>query len=312
MEYVKLGKSDLMVSKIGLGTWQFGDKDWGWGTDYGEREALEVIERALDLGINFIDTAEVYGDGLSETIVGKAIAGKRDKVILATKVSGHHLQYEDVLRAAEGSLKRLNTDFIDLYQIHWPSWYYPLEETMRALEKLVEEGKVRYLGLSNFSPPLIREARRALARAEIISNQVRYNLLQREIEKGILPYCKRRGISIIAWSPLAKGLLTGKFHEGNLPQDELRKEDPLFAKRENLQQALKLVEVLKEIALNHGKTVAQVALNWLIAQPGVIAIPGAKRPAQVEENAGACGWKLSEEEQERIAKAASEIRMNYF
>jgi myo-inositol catabolism protein IolS len=222
------------------------------------------------------------------------------------------LQYEDVLRAAEGSLKRLNTDFIDLYQIHWPSWYYPLEETMRALEKLVEEGKVRYLGLSNFSPPLIREARRALARAEIISNQVRYNLVQREIEKGILPYCKRRGISIIAWSPLAKGLLTGKFHEGNLPQDELRKEDPLFAKRENLQQALKLVEVLKEIALNHGKTVAQVALNWLIAQPGVIAIPGAKRPAQVEENARACGWKLSEEEQERIAKAANEIRMNYF
>lgn len=312
MEYTKLGKSNLVVSKIGLGTWQFGDKDWGWEKDYGEKEALEVIHRALDLGINFIDTAEIYGNGISETIVGKAIKGKRDKVIIATKVSGQHLRCEDVLKAAEGSLKRLKVGFIDLYQVHWPSWYEPLHETTRALEQLVDQGKVRYLGLSNFPVPLQREAQKALSKSLIVSNQVRYNLLQREVERGILPYCKKRGIAIIAWSPLAKGLLTGKFHEGNLPQEDFRKDNPLFARRENLQQALKVVHVLSSIASRHGKTIAQVALRWLIEKPGVVAIPGAKRTAQVEENAGACDWRLSKQELKRIEEVANSIKLNYF
>lgn len=310
MEYTNLGKSDLVVSKIGLGTWQFGDKDWGWGTEYGEDEALTTIHRALDLGINFIDTAEVYGDGISEAVVGKAIQDRRDEVIIATKVWGGHLRHEDVLQAAGGSLRRLGIETIDLYQIHWPSYYVPLEETMEALQKLVEQGKVRYIGVSSFSVPLLREAQLHLKSA-IISNQVRYNLLQREIEKEILPYCRREGIAVIAYSPLAQGLLTGKFHEDFQATDGIRKANPLFNSK-NLGQALKVVKVLGEIAANRGKTIAQVALNWLIQQRGVVAIPGAKRPEQIEENAGACGWKLTQEELSRIEKACGALKLSYY
>lgn len=310
MEYAKLGKSDLVVSKIGLGTWQFGDKDWGWGAEYGEDEALATIHRALDLGINLIDTAEVYGDGISEAVVGKAIQARRDEVIIATKVWGGHLRYGDVLQAAEGSLRRLGIETIDLYQIHWPSYHVPLEETMEALQKLVEQGKVRYIGVSSFSVPLLREAQRHF-KGRIISNQVRYNLLQREIEREILPYCRREGITVIAYSPLAQGLLTGKFREDFQSTDGIRKANPLFDSR-NLGQALKVVEVLGEIAADRGKTTAQVALNWLIQRPGVVAIPGAKRPEQIEESAGACGWKLTQEELSWIEEVCGALKLSYF
>ena len=311
MDYEKLGKSDLMVSKIGLGAWQFGDENWGWGVDYGEKNALDVIASAIDHGINFIDTAEVYGNGISESTVGKAIKDKREKVVISTKVSGQHLRYVDVLKAAHRSLKRLQVEVIDLYQIHWPSSYVPLEETMRAMEKLIREGKVRYIGLSNFPVPLIKEAEKCFPHP-IISNQVRYNLVQRDVERGIIPYTREREISIIAWSPLAKGLLTGKYNEEIRPSNDIRKRyEPLFTIEENYSKIVKFVKILEKIATNHQKTIAQVALNWLISQPGVFAIPGAKRPDQVIENASASGWRLEEEEIRELDKESKSLNLSY-
>jgi aryl-alcohol dehydrogenase-like predicted oxidoreductase len=311
MEFERLGKSELIVSKIGLGAWQFGDKNWGWGESYGEKEALDVIDAALDSGINFIDTAEVYGNGISETIIGKAIKGRRDRVIIATKVSGQHLRYDDLLKAADESLKRLQVDYIDLYQIHWPSSYVPIEETMKAMEKLIDEGKIRYMGLSNFPVPLIREVERYFP-YPVVSNQVRYNLVERDIEKEILPYCREKSISIIAWSPLAKGLLTGKYSKDSFPKDDMRtKYDRLFTREENFSQIIEFVEILKNIAKKYGKTPAQIALNWLISQPGIFAIPGAKRVEQVVENAGASGWRIEGEDIEKL-NSSSSIKLSYF
>ena len=145
MDYITLGKSDLKVSVIGLGAWQFGDKDWGWGTSYSKEDALRVLDRAFELGINFVDTAEVYGDGVSEEVIGEAIHKKRKEVFVATKVAGNHLRYDDVLKAAEHSLLRLKIREIDLYQVHWPNYYVPLSETMRAMKKLIDMGKVRHV-----------------------------------------------------------------------------------------------------------------------------------------------------------------------
>ncbi|MFQ6090973.1 MAG: aldo/keto reductase [Candidatus Bipolaricaulia bacterium] len=172
VEYTNLGSSDLRVSKIGLGAWQLGTEGWGFGADFTERDALAAVDKALELGINFIDTAEVYGDGRSEELVGEALKGRRDRVIIATKVSGGHLRAKDLVRACEGSLKRLGIDQIDLYQIHWPNSYVPLAETMGALDKLVEQGKVRYVGVSNFSVLLLEEAQGHF-KHRIISAQVR-------------------------------------------------------------------------------------------------------------------------------------------
>ena len=312
MDYRHLGKSDLRVSAIGLGSWQYGSEGWGFGVDFQERDAVKTVERALELGINFIDTAEVYGSGRSEEIVGKTLRGRREELVIATKVSRRHLRYQDVLAAAEGSLKRLGIQEIDLYQIHWPNQYVPLKETMRALEELVEAGKVRYLGLSNFPVSLMQEAASHLNKAELVSNQVKYNLLQRDVEAEVLPYCRRQGMSVIAYSPIAKGLLTGKYSKTNVPEDMVRGRDPLFSNPENLEACLGVVDVLRAIASSRGKTVVQVALNWITRDLGVVAIVGAKRPGQIEENVGAVGWELSDEELERIDQAVSGLQLSYF
>lgn len=310
MEYEVLGISDLKVTKIGLGAWQFGTEWWGWGKDFGEKDAIEAIEVSLEKGINWIDTAEVYGNGYSEELLGRVLGERRKNIIIATKVAGSHARYDDVIKACEGSLKRLKTDYIDLYQFHWPNSYVPVEETMRALEKLVMDGKVRYIGLSNFPVPLIKEAQKSLKNTFIVSNQVRYNLISRDIEKEILSYCLEQNISIIAYSPIAQGLLTGKFSPENKPTDELRKENPLF-KEPNFSQILKFVEVLKEISKELGKTPAQVALRWLIEKKGVFAIPGAKNKKQAEENAGAMGWKLDPEIIKKLDEESKKLKLTY-
>ena len=198
--------------------------------------------------------------------------GQRDQVFIATKVSGDHLGYDDLLRAAEGSLKRLGTDHIDLYQVHWPNSRVPIAETMRAMETLVDTGKVRFIGVSNFSLQELQEAQEALGKSRIVSNQVLYHLLQREIEDDLLPYCQHHAISILAYSPLARGALTSK---------------PLLRHREAM-------EVLQRIAAETGKSMAQVALNWCTSRPPVIVIPKANRRERVEENCLASGWKLSD------------------
>ncbi len=211
MEYVSLGKTGLRISRIGLGAWQFG----GDACPYEYGIAKEVIAKAFELGINFIDTAAVYGRGRSEEFVGRAIRelGIRDHVIIATKIPGDWRRYGDVLKAARRSKERLGVDVIDLLQLHWPACWHnvPICETMKAMERLVEDGVIRYIGVSNYPLQLLEAARSCLKRNDIVSSQNRYNLIERDVEKELLPYLQREGITLIAWSPLAKGAVTGKY-----------------------------------------------------------------------------------------------------
>jgi len=300
LEYKKLGKSGLEVSSIGLGT------AFRSGLT---KESPEAIRRALDLGITLIDTAEVYRDGRSEELIGKVISDRRDDVVVKTKVARDHLRYEDVLKAAEGSLRRLQVDVIDLYLVHHPNPQVTLKETMRAMEELVDKGAVRHIGVSNFDAPLINEAQEALSKHEIVANEVKYNLVERDIETEVLPYCKNENITIIAYSPLARGLLTGKFGEGTeIPNGHWRTRDPLFRRR-SLEKGLELTNKLKEIGQAHGKTAGQVAMNWLAAKPVVVPIFGVSNVSQVEENCGSVGWRISEDELEVIERASKTYRM---
>ena len=307
MEYVRLGKSDLRVSVIGLGAWQIGSTGWGWSIDFEKEQAVETINKALELGINFIDTAQSYGDGLSEKIIGEVIKENREELLIATKVSSYNLSYDDVLAAAGGSLTKLDIDYIDLYQIHSPNPSIPIRETMKAMEKLVSEGKVRYIGVSNFNVNDLREAQEALSSHDIVSNQVVYNLLQKEIEDDLLPYARKEGISVIAYSPLAKGALTGKYNEHNKPTIGFRTSDKIFSSR-YMKAISNLIQSLTEIARRRNLTVPQVALNWLIKDSLVVPIPGAKNLRQVEDNAGASGWRLEKYELEMIEEAHAEIK----
>ncbi|MEM2931580.1 MAG: aldo/keto reductase [Nitrososphaerota archaeon] len=308
MIFTELGRTGLKISQIGIGSWQIGSKYWGWGREYSEQETIDAIRRAIELGINFIDTAEMYGDGESERIIGKAIKNMRDNVVIATKVWPTHLTYDGVLKACERSIQRLGVDIIDLYQIHWPNPLIPLSQTMRAMEKLVKEGKIRYIGVSNFSLKKLIQAQEALRNNEIVSNQVKYNMVERDAEKELLPFAEKNKITIIAYSPLAQGLLTGKYGPENRPQDNIRKINILFDK-ENLKRLQPLISILREIASRRGKTPAQVALNWLIRKKEVVAIPGVKRQSQAEENAGAADFSLSEDELRMIESVLNNIKI---
>jgi len=296
MDYVALGRGGPKVSTIGIGMWQAGGK--AWGSDVRDSDCRHAMERAVELGINLVDTAEAYGDGHSETVMRLAIqhAG-RDRVFVATKVGGWHLHADDVTRACAGSLKRLGIREIDLYQVHWPDpWsQVPLRETMKALESLQRAGKIRHIGVSNFAVRDLEDARSHLSRTDIASNQVRYNMLQRDVEAEVVPYCRKEGIAILAWSPIGKGVLSGKYHDGKRPKDRVRAEEDLF-KPANLRAIAPLIRGLRKIGQRRGRTPTQVALAWLRRHPHVVPIPGAKRPAQAEENAGAAGWSLSSAE----------------
>ncbi len=265
MELRPLGATGVQVSAIGVGTWQY-------------RGGVEPLRHGIELGATLVDTAEGYG---TEDVVGKAIAGRRDGVFLATKVSGDHLRYDEVLRAAKESLKRLGTDRIDLYQVHWPDPRVPIRETMRAMETLADEGKVRFIGVSNFSVAELEQAQAALAKHRIVCNQVIYNLFNRQIEEDLLPYCQRNAITVMAYSPLARGSLMSRFPPRH-------------------QRAL---EVLQRVTQEAGKTVAQVALNWCISKPNVIAIPKSNRAERVAENCAAAGWRLPPEQLRALDQA---------
>jgi diketogulonate reductase-like aldo/keto reductase len=263
----ELGATGIQVPEIGLGTW-------------GYRGGVEPIRKAIELDAWFLDTAEIYG---TEEIVGEAIRDQREKVILASKVSGQHLKYDDVLRAADRSLAKLGIDCIDLYQVHWPNPHVPIEQTMRAMETLADRGKIRFIGVSNFFLRDLERAQACLKKHKIVSNQVKYSLLQRGIEEDMLPYCQKNRITVIAYSPLAKGdLIWG----------------PFWRKRSGM-------KVLEKIAQETGKTSAQVALNWCIAKPGVVAIPKSNRTERIEENCAASGWELSSEQMEALNQAFS-------
>jgi aryl-alcohol dehydrogenase-like predicted oxidoreductase len=309
MEYINLGRSDLKVSRIGLGAMQFGPM---WIEK--KEVMMDILNHALDNGINFIDTAEVYGRYMSETVVGEGLKerGDRDDLIIATKVHPFNLRYDDVIKAAEGSLKRLQTDVIDLYQVHHHNAYVPASGTMKALDKLLKEGKVRYVGVSNFSVSLIEEAMDLLKNGEIISNQMEYNLLMREIETEILPFQRENGIATIAYSPLAMGILSGKYDERTeLDEKDFRRNDPLFMNKENLGEAQKLISVMKEIGTTHDATSAEVALNWLLRSEDVFPIFGSKNVEQARSNISASKWSLSEDERNRITTASDDLNLDY-
>jgi len=313
LEYISLGKNGPKVSKIGMGAMQASGKQSGMTST--DEEIMAAARESHEAGVNLIDTAEEYGRGYSEQVVGKALKDiGRDNFVIATKVYGQHLRYDELQKACVASMNRLGISEIDLYQVHWPDpWeQIPLKHTFRALEKLYDEGKIRAIGVSNFAVRDLEEARTLLSHAEIVSNQVRYNLVQREIEEEVLPYCKKNQITILAWAPIASGALSGKYSKDSPPDDHRKTHSVLFTP-ENLEQIGKVIRVLVEIARKRGKTVPQVALNWLmVSTSGVVPIPGAKSGAQARENAGAAGWRLSDGELLALSDASDEAKLNYF
>jgi diketogulonate reductase-like aldo/keto reductase len=266
VDYKELASTGVRLPEIGLGTWQY-------------RGSLEPLRLGVRLGATLIDTAEAY---YTEGYVADAVKGNREQVFIATKVSGDHLRHDQLLKAAEGSLKKLGTDYIDLYQVHWPDPSVPIQETMRAMEELVDMGKVRYIGVSNFSVEDLQEAQAAMTRHRIVSNQVPYSLLHREIEESVLPYCAENDVTVIAYSPLELGALTARPARGHRP----------------------VTDALHQVAEETGKSMSQVALNWCICQPNVVAIPRSSRAEHVEENCGASGWRLSAEQVETLNRWA--------
>jgi aryl-alcohol dehydrogenase-like predicted oxidoreductase len=306
MQTRKLGFTDLNLTTVGLGTWAIGGEwKWGWGPQ-DDAESLAAIRRALDLGINWIDTAPAYGLGHSEEIVGKAIAGRRDEVIVATKCSicwdestgepFNRLTAESVRREAEASLRRLNVDVIDLYQIHWPNPDEQIEEGWGMIADLIREGKVRYGGVSNFS---VAQLKRVQPIHPVASLQPPYSMLRREAEDELLPYCAAHNIGVVVYSPMQAGLLTGKFTKervANLADGDWRKKDGLFTEPQ-LSANLTFVESLRPIARRNSKSLAQLAIAWVLRRPEVTAaIVGARRPSQIEETAPAGDWTLSVED----------------
>jgi len=299
MELRILGTSDIKISPIIMGTWQAG-KDMWVGID--DTVSIRAIKAAYDAGITTFDTAEVYGNGHSEKIVGNALQNVRDRVVIATKVFSNHLQYKKVIDACHGSLKNLNTDYIDLYQIHWPPGSFgakkvPLEETMRAMTDLKTQGKIRAIGVSNFSQSQLEDA---ATYGRIDSLQPPYSLFWRKVETDAMPYCLENNITLLAYSSMAQGLLTGKFG----PDHTFAKGDHRFRNKlfqpENYERVQKALDRLRPIATANHIVLAQLALAWVISQPGTCAIAGARNPEQAVQNAAAANVRLSEEDIEAI------------
>lgn len=304
MRYVEAGGA--RVSVIGLGTWQFGSVDWGYGKDYAQTTAGELTRRALDLGINLIDTAEIYGFGRSERIVGAALGDRRDEAFIATKILPVLPLAPVVEQRARASLRRLSTDRIDLYQVHWPNPIVPNGPTMAGMRRLVDSGVVRHVGVSNFPLARWQDADRALG-GPVLSNQVRFNLVDRRPLKDLVPFAQREGRIVIAYSPLAQGLLGGRYDVGNRPTGPARRTNPLFLP-ENLERAADLIQTLRDVAGEQGCTPAQVALAWLIRRPSVVVIPGASSIAQLEANAAAAEIDLTESQEAQLSEAAERFQ----
>jgi aryl-alcohol dehydrogenase-like predicted oxidoreductase len=300
VKYVDVAGARL--SAIGLGTWQFGSTEWGYGADYAEREADAIVQRALDVGITLFDTAELYGFGRSERILGKALGARRDEAFIASKIFPVLPVGPVVLQRARGSLRRLGIDTLDLYQLHQPNPVVPLSSTMPAFAQLLDEGAVRHVGVSNYSLARWEAAEEALGRP-VLSNQVRYSLVDRRPEKDLLPWAQAHDRLVIAYSPLAQGLLSARYHENNRPTGMVRAASPAFHP-ENLRRAEPLLDVLREVAGTHHATPSQIALAWLIRRPNVVVIPGASSAAQVEVNAAAADIELSDDEDGALVAAS--------
>lgn len=299
----------LHAIQIGLGAWQWGDRViWGYGQTHTDKDIREAFDVSLNLGVRFVDTAEVYGSGTSERLLGKFIKETDQPVLVATKFFPWPWRFSkgSIPRALKGSLERLGLESVDLYQIHWSSVIMSPETMMEGMVECVKRGWTRTVGVSNFGEKHMIRAYTTLARHGIplASNQVHYSLLNREAEKnGTLARCKELGIRLIAYSPLEKGLLTGKYSSEKPPPGVRGSQ---YA--ELLKKIPPVIKLLQEIGLNHGdKTVSQVSLNWLICK-GALPIPGAKNLQQAEQNAGGAGWKLTDEEVAKLDEATDNLR----
>jgi aryl-alcohol dehydrogenase-like predicted oxidoreductase len=292
MKYVDV--AGTRVSAIGLGCWQFGSKDWGYGREYAQGTAVEIVHRALDLGVNLIDTAEVYARGVSEMIVGRALEGRRDEAFVATKVLPTWPTAATVAEHGRLSALRLGIDTIDLYQVHWPNPVVPLSSQMEGMRRLQADGLVTNVGVSNFSASRWAAAERHLG-GPVLSNQVQYSLLYRKPDRENVPYAQSHDRLVIAYSPLAKGLLGGRYDVDHLPSGSARSMDPLCLP-ENVERAMPVIEALRRIAAAHDATPSQVALAWLIRHPNVVAIPGASSVEQLQRNIEAADLELDDGE----------------
>jgi len=328
MSYIKLGNSDLEVSEICFGAWAIGGWMWG-GTD--EAAALRALDAAIDTGVTSIDTAAVYGFGLSEEIVGKAIQGKRDKVQIMTK---YGLRWDDtrgefffatkrddgtpanihsfagrqsIIKECENSLRRLNTDYIDLYQQHWPDKTTPVEESMEALEQLIKQGKVRAAGGSNYDTEDMARAQAIVPQASI---QVAYSMVKRGIEDEIVPYCIANNIGIVVYSPMQRGILSGKIRAGHKFNPGDSRPDTPYYKPENVRRINDFLDKIKPVADGKGVNLAQLVLRWTLQMPGVSTVlAGIRNEEQLRENAVAMEFELSQEEMDTINKQLDKLEI---
>lgn len=309
METRHLGGSGPAITTIGCGCWAMGGlgKTGGWAGSWGTQDdqaSVAAIHAALECGVTWFDTAAVYGLGHSEEVLGRALGARRNDVIVATKCGlvwddqgnvSNNGQYDSVMRECEASLRRLGTDHIDLYQLHWPDTgaHAPVAETMRAFDDLVRQGKVRYVGVSNFDVPLLKEA---LAVRHVDSLQPPYSMFNRDVEAEVLPFCRESGIGVVAYSPLASGLLGGRYTTAQtFESSDWRSRDPNFT-GEGLRRNLEIVEHLRVIAARFDKTVPQLAVAWVLANPAVTsAIVGVRKPEHITGVASAADWRLDEQ-----------------
>ena len=306
MRYLDIGTTPE-ISKIGLGTWQFGAREWGYGEDYALQQARDIVRRALDLGVTLFDTAEMYGFGRSERILGEALRERPESpAFLATKLFPVLPLAPVVEQRAVASASRLGTRRIDLYQVHWPNPLVSDGTIMRGMSTLQRVGLVGEVGVSNYPLARWQAAERALG-GRVLSNQVRYSLADRAPEKDLLPFAAEAGRVVIAYSPLAQGLLSGRYDRANRPANRVRAGNPLFLP-ENLDRAAELVGVLREVADAHEATPAQIALAWVIRHPAVTAIPGASSVEQLESNVAAAEIELSEDEYAALSAASDRFR----
>ena len=304
MRYLDVGTSPK-ISKIGLGAWQFA-KEWGYGDAYAERDAEAIVQRAIDLGVTLFDTAEAYGLGRSERILGQALGDRRASVFLATKLFPLLPVAPVVEQRAVASANRLGTRLIDLYQVHQPNPLVRDGTTMRGMRALQTVGLVGEVGVSNYPLDRWRAAEQALG-GRVLSNQVEYSLVHRQPEADLLPYARAQDRVVIAYSPLGQGLLSGKYDPDHRPANRIRAGNPLFLP-ENLDRAGELLGVLREVAAAHDTSPAQVALAWVIQHPAVAAIPGASSIEQLESNVAAAGLELAADEDAALRAAAGRFR----
>lgn len=329
MEYRKIGNSDLELSIVTFGSWAAGGWMWG-GTE--RKDAVEAIRASYDLGVTSIDTAPVYGQGLSEEIVGEAIKGlPRDKVQILTKYgmrwdlekgsfamksknnAGQEIEIykyagrESIIKECEDSLRRLGTDYIDLYQIHWPDETTPVTESMEAVQRLIKDGKVRYAGVCNYNEDQMKEAESSI---DLVSNQVPYSMVNRHIEEVVIPYCLANNKSILAYSPLERGLLTGKMKPGYQFSEGDHRAAHRYFNENSMQRVNAFLDKVKPLADEKGVTLSQLVLRWTVEKPGItIALVGARNAEQAVQNARAASVKLSADELSFISRELEDLKI---